>query len=89
MAMRADTEHPWYERIIEEIRRAPVPTSVVSRRELDTLRASSHGLVGQEVAALLGIGEESVKSYLTSARRKLRAKNTTHAVALAIRAGIL
>jgi DNA-binding CsgD family transcriptional regulator len=87
--MRVDAEHPWTERIIEDIRRAPMPKTVVSPRELDTLRASSHGMVGQEVAALLGIGEESVKSYLASARRKLRAKNTTHAVALAIRAGIL
>ena len=57
--------------------------------ELGCLRAASVGLGMKESGIVLGIGEETVKSHLTRARLKLRAKNTCHAVALAIRAGLI
>lgn len=49
----------------------------------------SHGLGRQGVADAWGIDVESVKSQLRTARAKLAAKDTTHAVALALRYGII
>ena len=57
--------------------------------ELGCLRAASVGLDSNESGVVLGIGHETVKSHLANARLKLRAKNTCHAVALAIRAGLI
>ena len=57
--------------------------------ELGCLRAASVGLDAHESGVVLGIGHETVKSHLANARRKLRAKNTCHAVALAIRASLI
>ncbi len=53
------------------------------------LRCASYGMRRLETAALMGITAETVKGYNLLGRRKLRAKNTTHAVALAIRQGLL
>ena len=60
-----------------------------SRRELDALRYSSHGLRERECADAMGVSEETVKTHLDFARRKLRAKNTAHAVAIALRLGLI
>lgn len=57
--------------------------------ELRCLSATAVGLRAKEAGMVLGIAEETVKSHLSSARLKLRGKNTCHAVALAIRAGLI
>ena len=49
------------------------------------LEAASHGLDADGIATLVGVTQESVKTHLKLARRCLRAKNTTHAVAEALR----
>ena len=61
----------------------------LSPRELDVLRAYAVGLVEPEIAVLYGISRDTVKTQAGMARLRLGAKNTTHAVALAIRAGLL
>lgn len=43
----------------------------------------------ESAGADLLIGRETVKSHLSEARRRLVARNTTHAVAMAIRAGLI
>lgn len=58
-------------------------------RERVTLVWFSHGLTAQGVAEMMGIGEETVKSHIAIARLKLQAKNTPHAVANALRLGII
>ena len=58
----------------------------LSPREIDVLRAlGDGGLQASEVAEVLGIGVDTVKTYIKTAKAKLRAKNTTQAVARAIR----
>ena len=57
--------------------------------ELGCLRAASVGLSLKDSGVVLGISAETVHSHLKRARLKLRAKNTCHAVALAIRAGLI
>jgi len=54
----------------------------LSRREIEVIEAVSQGLESKEIAALLGIVENTVKVYLQSIYRKLEAKNRANAVYL-------
>jgi DNA-binding CsgD family transcriptional regulator len=87
-AMRSDVDGEWFPRLATALWRRE-PTARLTDRELDVLRAASVGLERRAVADLYGISPETVKMHSTAARRRLRAKNTTHAVAIAIRAGLL
>jgi DNA-binding CsgD family transcriptional regulator len=61
----------------------------LSRREREVLLLLSHGCTVAQAADALGIGYESARSHKDGARFKLRAKNTTQAVATAIRRGLI
>jgi DNA-binding CsgD family transcriptional regulator len=61
----------------------------LNRRELGVLQALASGLSPAEAGVALGISHGTVKGYLKSARRMLGAKNTTQAVALAMRRGLI
>lgn len=62
---------------------------MLSKREKEVLVALSHGLGRQGSADALGVDLETIKTHTTRARRKLRAKDTTHAVAIALRTGLI
>ena len=57
----------------------------ITPRELAVLRLTSLGRTTNEVAKLLGIGEETVRSHLKKVQAKLGARNRTHAAAEAVR----
>lgn len=57
--------------------------------ELSALRCLAHGLTPRMAAEALGVTPDTVRSHLVTARIKLSAKNSTHAVAAAIRAGLI
>jgi LuxR family quorum sensing-dependent transcriptional regulator len=59
--------------------------TAVTPRELAVLRLVSLGKRSEEVAKLLGIGEETVRSHLKKVQTKLGVHNRAHAVAEAIR----
>ena len=54
-------------------------------RELAVLRLVSLGHTTEEVAKLLRLGEETVRTHLKKAQDKLSARNRTHAASTAIR----
>lgn len=85
--MRDDTESDWPERLLADI--AAAPTVTLTPMELRCLLCASHGMEGAETAALTGRTLATVREQLKQARRKLAAKNTAHAVALALRAGLI
>ncbi|MFE5332376.1 LuxR C-terminal-related transcriptional regulator [Embleya sp. NPDC056575] len=58
-------------------------------REMDVLALVGVGRTNAEVAQALGVGAETVKSYLRSAMRKLGAHNRVEAVVAARAAGLL
>ena len=64
-------------------------TLALSKRERETLLLLSHGCTLAQAGDALGLGYETVRTHDRSARFKLRAKNSTHAVAEAIRLGII
>lgn len=66
----------------------PVPGEL-SATERAAIQAASHGLNADEAAEVLGLTFESLKHAQKYARRKLAAKNTTHAVAIALRRGLI
>lgn len=67
----------------------PFRAGKLSPRELDVVRALSHGMDNQMVADLYGLSRETVKSHVKRAMGKLAAKNRAHLVAVALRAGMI
>jgi DNA-binding CsgD family transcriptional regulator len=61
----------------------------LSPRERDALTFLSRGNSRAEVAERLRISENTLRAYIDSARAKLGAMNTTHAVALALARGVI
>lgn len=58
-----------------------------SARELDVLRLVARGRSNKEIAADLGISDETVKSHMSNVMQKLEAGDRAHAVTEAIRLG--
>ena len=71
----------------EQLVRAPV--RAMSPRETDVLTLLALGYSRAQAAESLSISEHTLRSYLESARNKLGAMNTTHAVARALNQGLL
>ncbi len=66
-----------------------MPVRDLTETERRYLQAAAFGMTGPDTAALYGRDLASVKHGLARARRILRAKNTTHAVAEAWRRGLI
>jgi DNA-binding CsgD family transcriptional regulator len=67
------------------------PTSVMllTRRETQVLQLAADGQTRKEVALVLGVSLHTVKTQGNMAREKLGASNTSHAVAIALRQGLI
>jgi DNA-binding NarL/FixJ family response regulator len=57
-------------------------------REVDVLRLISGGNANKEIAAQLGLTEETVKGHVKNILAKLGAKDRTHAVTIGLKRGI-
>jgi len=68
----------------ENATRAVSRTSL-TQRELSVLKIASDGRTAEEIARVLCLSVETVRSHFKKAKAKLRARNRTHAVAEAIR----
>jgi len=63
--------------------------SKLTPRELEVLRWVANGKSAWEIGEILEITKRTVDEHVQTAVRKLNAANRTHAVALALRDGIL
>lgn len=61
----------------------------LSKRECEVLQWLATGKSKQDVADILGISIHTVKTYAETARFRLNAMNTTHAVAIAITSSLI
>ena len=61
----------------------------LSERELEVLDAAARGETMEETATRLWLSLETIKSHRRNVIAKLGARNLSHAIALAIRSGIL
>jgi DNA-binding CsgD family transcriptional regulator len=66
-----------------------IDLNTITRREIEALSWSAEGKTVEDIAVLMKIAQETVKAHLDSARHKLGALNRIHAVAKAIRAGLI
>lgn len=64
-------------------------TPAVTRRELDCLRLTANGYTSEEIAVVLNLSVHTTNQYLTKVALKLNAVNRMHAVAKALRLGLI
>ncbi|MGH6726041.1 MAG: response regulator transcription factor [Pseudolabrys sp.] len=57
--------------------------------ELEALKLFANGRSADEMAELLGVSKSMAMHYLRVAARKLGARNRVHAVAIAVRIGLI
>lgn len=69
--------------------RAPDPVRPLSPREVDALTFLAMGYSRSQAADMLAISEHTLRAYIESARHKLGASNTVHAVARAMSEGLI
>lgn len=60
-----------------------------SARELEVLALIAKGRSNKEIAAALGVSDETVKTHVSNVMQKLQAQDRAHAVTEAIRLGLL
>ncbi|HKS46272.1 MAG TPA: response regulator transcription factor [Amycolatopsis sp.] len=65
------------------------PRMPLSRREYQVLQLVAEGLENAAIAKILYLSTETVRTHVKSILRKLSARDRTHAVTIAFRAGIL
>lgn len=67
-------------RVLQEMRsRRREPVDELSKREVEVLRALARGRSNREIAAALGIGEETVKTHVSNILSKLHLADRTQA----------
>ncbi|MEQ9694267.1 LuxR family transcriptional regulator [Shimia sp. SDUM112013] len=82
--------HEFNEKALEfEPGRQPAQTRALSPREVDAMTLLASGHSRAQVAEALSISEHTLRVYIESARSKLGALNTTHAVARALSWGLI
>jgi DNA-binding CsgD family transcriptional regulator len=69
--------------------RQPEQSRALSPREVDAMTLLAMGYSRAQVAEALSISEHTLRVYIESARFKLGALNTTHAVARAMSRGLI
>ncbi|MDX2020753.1 MAG: response regulator transcription factor [Deltaproteobacteria bacterium] len=63
--------------------------ATLSAREIQILRLAAQGMTNVQIGKEVSISERTVKFHINSILQKLQAADRTHAVALALRRGIL
>jgi DNA-binding CsgD family transcriptional regulator len=64
-------------------------TPSLAKRELECIRLAADGLTSEGIAAALGLSLHTANQYLAEAARKLNANGRMHAVARALRLGLI
>jgi LuxR family quorum sensing-dependent transcriptional regulator len=78
-----------YEKVAEIKKPAASAEQTLSARERECLHWTASGKTSSEIATILELSEHTVNHYLSAACQKLGATNRAHAVARAVRAGLL
>jgi LuxR family transcriptional regulator, quorum-sensing system regulator BjaR1 len=58
-------------------------------REIEIMTWAAKGKTSPEISDLLSVTEDTVKTHIKNACRKLSASNKTHAIALALTMGLI
>jgi DNA-binding NarL/FixJ family response regulator len=74
--------------LVREVR-APDGRERLSQREAEVLRLLARGLANKEIARALGLGEQTVKTHVSSLLAKLGVRSRTQAALLAAELGLI
>lgn len=92
----ARADRPFLEEEIERLHdvlvsrhKALKPPTTLTEAELEALRMARDGQLLKEIAHDLGVSEGAIKQRLKSAKDKLDARNSTHAIAKATQFGLI
>jgi DNA-binding CsgD family transcriptional regulator len=78
------------DRLLDDMARVHASSTItLTNKELGCLALIAQGLTARTAADEIGITAETVTDHLERIRLKLGARNTTHAVVLAIRDGLI
>ncbi|UCJ18595.1 response regulator transcription factor [Pseudomonas sp. MM211] len=66
-----------------------IAQDTLTARETQVLNSVAQGLGNSDIAAQLAISEDTVKGHMRSIMDKLKARNRTHAVAIAMQRGVI
>lgn len=69
--------------------RAPQPTALLSKRELECIHWSAAGKTSREIGQILGISQRTVYFHLSNVASKLNVYTTRHAISRTIALGLL
>ena len=61
----------------------------LTRREKQVLELCADGLTAQEIAETLQLSFRTANAHIAAARSRLKARNKTHAIAIALRLGLI
>lgn len=67
----------------------PDASARLTRRQAEILALTADGMTNEQIASHLTISTNTVKTTVANALRALRAESRTHAVAIALRAGLI
>jgi DNA-binding NarL/FixJ family response regulator len=67
----------------------PTANGILSEREVEVLRLAGHGNETADIARLLSYSERTVKGIIHGVTSRLELRNRTHAVAWAVRHGLI
>lgn len=87
--MRDDLESDWHYRLMDTMAETGYSGKSLSPVEKNVLLWTSHGLSAKEISFKLERSELTIKSHLRSVNSKLAARNKVHAVAIALREGLI
>jgi DNA-binding NarL/FixJ family response regulator len=76
-------------RLMREVRSPDQPAAPLSERETEVLRLLAAGLANKEIARDLNIGEQTVKTHVSSILGKLGVQSRTQAALYAQKAGLV
>ena len=76
------------QRLLREVRAPETPVVPLSQRETDVLRLVAAGLANKEIAGELNIGEQTVKTHVSSILGKLGLQSRTQAALYAQQHGL-
>lgn len=75
-------------RLMREVR-APDSPETLTERETEVLRLLAQGRANKEIAAILRIGEKTVKTHVSNVLAKLNVQSRTQAALYAVRIGLV
>lgn len=81
--------HALFDEVARQRPLASEALPTMSKREIECLKLTANGFTSDDIATSLGLSVHTANQYLTSSAQKLNAVNRIHAVAKALRAGLI